>query len=218
MNDLYSDVLIKLGIYVESDVNEDNLGLILINEARQNLSRMKIWHNMLVHTDLTITDNIAVLPSDILDLRIYAIDQDTDDDLYPDQDSGFFYMGTNTTGYEFIPSGNKDTGYTTVLHFYDPPVSKIHCIYQRKLENFIGAGTEYTFFPGSLIVKYALWNHYSKEGLTNNDVSHLWNNFQKELESYIISVQNVNTKKEYLVNDSNGKRIGIQKFNLSTGR
>lgn len=210
---IYNDLVDDL----DHDGGSDDLALRLINRAQEQIIQEELWHSLLVKYQITLDSNKqADPPSDIYLNRIYAIMRDDDENNIAEVYYNYKY--DINYGYEFITTGDKDTGYTSKIQFNDPPDNILYIYYQRKLDEFTGSGTEYSWFPRNLMVAAARMIYLAPEALTNNDFNAAERRYRNLLKNYSKSVQNQNTSSKFESLDDYGSKIRISRFNLSGGK
>ena len=88
--------------------NISNRALDLLNRAQEDLTMHRAWNDMLYNVALTVSDNLATLPSDMA--RIVDVFYDTDSD--GKKEGGWYHRGPRNKGFNIITSGDNTTGYT----------------------------------------------------------------------------------------------------------
>lgn len=191
--------------------NISDLPLDLANRAQMWLTMYKPWSDMIKVTTLTVTDNEASMPSDFA--RLVSVYYDVDSDGKPE---GYYYnQGRINGGYKLVDSFTKDSGHSRKIVFFNTlsqtPVLK----YQFKLDDFTGSGTEYSFFPGNLLLRTAQRLHIVETGLTDREMLILIDEQKKDLRDYEQAHHYVDAEMRLSINDDNGLEIDTYAVDLA---
>lgn len=130
--------------------NVASLPLLYSNRAQDSLWIKKPWSNLVVRSEITLTDGSFTLPSDfgrLIDMYANLTGQGV-----PDY---WFYDGDNyENGYRIDAGFDKVSGYNRSLTFHYPQPANVYMRYQKILEDFTDTGdnAEYSFFPANLIL------------------------------------------------------------------
>ncbi len=195
------------GDYVE------NIALDYINRANQNLWGRAFWDDLMVHAALTLSNKQATFPADYG--RTYCVYHDQDSDGKPD----FFYCkdGRYGQGYRLTRTYSPAAGSSFTAKFFATPSYTPYLLYQKRLDDFTGTGTEYIFWPAELLLKEA--QCVCKEDDDDLDASYdklslRRNQLLEDLKTYH---QFANTDFRMEQNDAAGTPVSNEDFNLADG-
>ena len=192
--------------------NVTNYALDLANRAQNWLTMHRLWDDQLKTQSLTLVSNAASMPADYAALE--GIYYDSDSDNKPD---GYFYRnGRVNSGYKITDVFTK-AGHARTITF-NGTVSETPILqYQYFLDDFIGTGTEYSFFPGELLFRTAQMLQIISTGLVNREQQQVLT-FQKDvLKEYEAHHLWVNSAMRVDLLDNQGKNINTNDYNLSGG-
>lgn len=216
--DTYSDLALTFNEWLENSPTGgdyvSDVTLDLANRAQDSLwsDPPNGWALLTRSEQLTISSLVATLPAGCgILLRVYS---DTDED--GKQDKYYFKDGQLIEGFKFIPAFTKAAGHSTTIQFYQSPDEPIYCDYQIKLDAFAGTGTEYLFFPKSLMLGKMQYLRCLDKGKLDEWQAHSAE-FEKELKRFKAQHQNPVEYPGIVVRDSIGKEIFIPRYDLSSG-
>lgn len=152
-NEVFSDIANRFQTWLQAN----NVGNLVVNNRKDYLNRAqrwlqieKPWEGLVVDTSITINNGVASLPSDFISLIAlgHSINSDGRIDWYYYRDS------YGSSGYRPVSTFSKYSGQTWSLKFFTGyPYQPNICRYQKKLDDFVDTGVEYSFFPGELLLK-----------------------------------------------------------------
>jgi len=193
----------------------DDLPLDYLNRARQWLESYQ-WSCDPLTTiySLTVTDNEAVCPSDLKTiLEVYT---DTLVNGVPDVQ---FYENHNEVSQRYTKyyTHDNDTGGYWTLQFpsVSPLLSSPKLKYVKFLADYDGVDTEYSFFPGELLLKTAQMLVIEDYGSTMADPQTILNAQAKMLRNYEYSIEKNNQVPDLTPKDHWGRPIYISGYDLS---
>lgn len=156
MADTYSDIKNVVSDWLQGEGSAvADLELNLINRAKDYIARYRHWDELKKRLTLTLDSDgktVTNYPNDIQ--AIIEVGLDTDGDGRLDY---FFFLDDYEPGRGYyLESGwTKAAGHSWTMKFNDPPSGSPVLIYQMKLTDFEGTGTEYSFYPKELMIKTA---------------------------------------------------------------
>lgn len=217
-NSLYSDIYNRLLDWM-SDVantggNVSNRARDLLNRAQEQLRIYRAWDGLLKRSQLTVTDKVATLPDDCRE--IVRVWHDSDSDGKPD----FYYYQDSKRpddGYYITDTFAKATGHTRTMTFYAAPSYDPYVEYIHSLDEFTGDGTEYSYFPGELLLATAQLIHVTESGIVGNEYSAIERRQSHLMLDYEQSHQYQNIDPRSVQNDDDGVEIELEDFNLYDG-
>ncbi len=166
---------------------------------------------MIKTATLTLSGTEANLPSDCV--RIINIFYDSNGDGHPD---GYYFRDNGPDGgYEITDTFSKATGHSRVINFFSALSQTPKITYQYALSDFEDSGTEYSFFPGELLLKAAQRLHIVETGLVGIEMQAIISECDKLLRDYTQSHQNLNNQMRISINDDFGNEIQTSGVNLS---
>lgn len=156
MADTYSEIKNVLSDWLQGEGSAvTDLELNLINRAKDYLARYRHWDELKKKLSLTLSSDgktVSNFPTDIEAIIECGLDTDGDGRL----DYLFFRDDYRPgRGYELTVTFSTASGRSHAMVFHDPPSGTPKLIYQQKLDDFTGLGTEYSFFPKELMIKTA---------------------------------------------------------------
>lgn len=214
-NETYAEISPRLSDWVQfsSGGNVGNPTLDLLNRAQNWLIDYLKWEGVTKRVTLSITNKVATLPSDLV--AILSVYEDADSDGRPDT---FYYASGNTgEGYLVTDSFTKAAGQAKTITFFNTPNNSVTLEYQGQLYDFTGEGTEYSFFPGELLIRTAQLIHIEETGLSGAEMGVIRNSQAKLAESYRAKSQYNNRKLSMRINDALGNEVFTPGFDLAEG-
>ena len=211
INDTYANIKNRLLDWLQVDDtggNVSSVSLDLINRAQAWLWGYRAWAYFITTSSLTLTNKAVALPADFG--RIVRVWHDSDSDGKPD----FFYhhKGDVARGYELRDAFLKASGHAWTITFYSNPTYTPKLEYMKLLPDFAGSGTEYSYFPGELILRTAQMLHYGDAEMVGNEYSIVKDLQAQALRDYEQSHQYVNEDSIMPINDDQGQRVEIDSF------
>lgn len=199
--------------HIATGANITDRTLDLANRAQDWLIMYKPWSDLVKTQALTVTDNQADFPSDFA--RMVHCNWDSDADGKPE---GYFYnLGPSNKGYIVENTFTKAGGHSRVIKFFNTlgvdPIMK----YVYKLDDFAGTGTEYSFFPGELLLRTAQLLHIEEKGLSKIEYDMIYRSHNRLLTNYTQAHHYVNQELNRRINDSLGNEIIMQDVDLMGG-
>jgi hypothetical protein len=198
--------------YAGTGANVSNLPLDLANRAQSWLTMYKAWNDMIKTASLTlVSGNTYSLPTDFA--RIIYFYYDSDSDGKPD---GYYHhQGRYNGGYKLLDTFAKATGHSRTVTFFNTLSQTPSIKYQFQLTDFAGTGTEYSFFPGELLLRTAQRLHIVETGLTSKEMLILIDEHKKTLRDYEQAHHYVDSEMRISINDDNGAEISTYNMNLN---
>ncbi len=217
-----SETFTEISNRIKNWLIEDNTGssvsrldLDLANRAQRTLNFYRPWKGLLKYATLSVSSKQATLPSDMA--RLIAMGHDSDNDKRWD----WFYFKEDSNvalGYRIVPTFAKSSGYSEVVHFYQAPNYSPEIMYIHSISDFVGTGTEYSFFPADLIDARAhLFHLESNGGSQSQDYKYLLDRERKILEDIQSNDQYQNIHPKMFQLDENGVEIFTESYSLSDG-
>jgi hypothetical protein len=188
-----------------------NYPLSLANRAQKKIWLMREWQRLFSDVALTLTNNVAALPSD------FGREVIVGSDLGSSGKIDFFYKreGETGQGYKIEDSFTKAGGHSYAMTFFNPLYSSttIYLRHIKKIDDFVGTGVEYSYFPADLIILQAQIIFISmKEGIKEYQL------YKKEFDlmfwDYCNSVQHCNTDLSFKLIDKNGNMVVVPSCGL----
>ncbi len=192
-----------------------DLPLDYLNRAKQWLESYQWSCDPLITTySLTVSDNEAVCPSDLKTiLEVYSDPTITG---YPDIQ---FYENHNEVSQrytKYYTHDNANGGYWTIVFpSVSPLLNAPKLKYVKFLADYTGEDTEYSFFPGELLLKTAQMLVIEDYGSTMADPQIILNAQMKMLKNYEVSIEKNNHVPDLTPKDHWGRPIYIQGYDLS---
>jgi len=218
LNNTYEEIANSFKEFlVHSNVGNDvtDYALSYINRAQEDLNVYRDWADLVTRSQLTLTNKQATLPRDCA--KILSVFDDGDGDGLP---NNFYFLRTTRTnnGYYIISTFAKATGRSRAIKFYYSVQSATYVRYLKRLENFTGTGTEYSFFPLDLILSKAQMMYLKDNGrLSGTDYQMAASAFATALIDFQNAMQNENADMRMESKDDHGKRVGVESYSLSNG-
>lgn len=217
-NDLYEDIAKRFkGWLRTSNTGEfiTDLALDYINRAQRSLNAYRPWKWLLQKRyALVLVDRSVALPSNLT--RIVSAYDDSNGDGLPDN---FYYENSIRTsdGYYITESFSKATGKARTITFYNAPSNTVYLDYLTTLVDFAGAGDEYSFFPGELLLAKAQTLNLEDDGRIGTDeYKMIINRLQSELNDFTqAQVENYDMRTE--AKDDHGRSVAVESYSLSNG-
>ena len=145
---------------------------------------------------------------------LLAVYHDANGDYKPDM---YFYKdGKIVAGFQFTDTFAPTTGHARKIKFYYAPTGVPYCRYQKILADFTGTGTEYSFFPGQLLLLEMQRQRCIEKGLLNEYKS-IDAEYTKQLRKFKEQHQNCAEAMEIDINDANGLPVSIPEYGLGAG-
>ena len=216
-SDLYATIekrLLDWLPYADTGGNVTNLAKDLLNRAQRELWQYRAWENLIKRQDLTLTAKAASLPADFG--RVVSVFHDTDGDGMPD----FYYFNRSAyadNGYRIADVFVKATGHAWTITFWASPSSTPTLEYQAILEDFAGTGTEYSFFPGDLLMLTAQKIHGAEADMVGAEFGVNKQAWQESIRDYEQANQWVNINSEMNLVDAVGQTVEMETFDLFEG-
>lgn len=216
--DLYSEIKNRFLDFIDEDntgANVSDLALDYLNRSQKALRMYRKWEELLVTASLTLSGNSATLPADCGELlRVY---HDSNSDGAPDW--YYFHRDSDTSrGYYITNTFAKATGHTRTITFYSTPSHTPKIDYIQVLTDFVGTGTEYSFFPGELLLCKAKELYLLDAGLVNQpEIKAIKDQLKELLADYIAGHQYVNYPMEAVVLDDVGVPITFETYSFDHG-
>ena len=188
-----------------------DLTLDLFNRGQDHLWLKRDWEDLLVRTELSLTDNSVALPSDFG--RVVRVWHDSNSDGKPD----FYYYarGRYDDGFYIADTFAKATGHSRTINFFRSPSHTPTLEYIKLLDHFVGSGTEYSYFPPLLLMRAAQKVHIEEsEHLDGNAFNAIMNSYAEELSNYEASNQFRGRDMRAEILDDNGTRVDMEGYNL----
>jgi hypothetical protein len=190
--------------------NVTDVALRTINKAQLSLWRYRPWTYLLKSQTLTLTSKAATLPVDFG--RVVRVYSDSDGDGKPDT---FFYEhGRYDNGYKIRDVFAKATGHAFTITFYSTPANTVYLDHIVKLDDFTGTGTEYSYFPGDLLLAEAQYIHIVDSGLIGDEFQAIVNRRNELLRDYEEAHQYVNVDPRVQHNDYYGNEVLQETYTL----
>ena len=213
--ELYSELEARLKDWINAVGGEvTDLPLDLLNRAQNDLTMERRWSDMMFTSALTAVSGESKaysFPSDMACFRLISTDSNSDGK----PDEYYFAEGRQYNGYYLEDRFDKATGHAWVAIFYVDPATTPKVNYQKRLSDFTGSGTEYTFFPGELLLLTAQKIHIIETGLTDASYRAILDAQGKALDKYIAAHQYVNTDLVMEIKDASGRIISTESSDLS---
>jgi hypothetical protein len=219
--DTYSQIAARFKAWLQNDNSNDfvqDLALDYLNQAKDSLLGRPVrgWDYLTVdYVPLALGGSTGLeitFPAEAQ--KIIAIYTDPSGIRKP----AIFYVkdGRAPNGGEFISVFNKASGFVWSFKFYYQPTGAIYVRYQKALEDFTGTETEYSPFPGELLLLEAQRIRCRDKGLTP-EWKMLKEDYDEKLKNFTMQHQG-NNEDAYIENlDANGLQINIPEYTLSSG-
>lgn len=191
-----------------------NLPLDLLNRAQNKILSEDQWADTMASAQLTPVvgeERTYYLPTDMATL--FYIFYDSDGDGKPD---GYMYrQSRRNKGYEEYDRFDVATGHSRVVTFYREQTYAPRAFYQKRLADFTDVTTtQYSFFPGELLLRAAQVIHIEESGLVGAEVSILRGSYADELKKYREAHHNVNADLTMDLKDAEGAQICLEAVDL----
>ncbi len=194
--------------------NVANITKDTLNRAQSKLWLYRAWDDLLKEQDLTLTSNSVALPADFG--RVVKVFSDSDNDGKPD--TYFYSNGSQDRGYYIRDTFTKAGGHVWTIYFYQSPSSTATLLYVVRLTDFEDSGTEYSFFPGDLVLRQAQLLHLEDSQLTDgNNYTAIKNDFDALMRDYEQAHQFVNEDGSPQTLDTEGQEIITEQYSLDSG-
>jgi len=194
--------------------NVSDLALDLLNRAQRELWNYRAWEYSVRRVTLTVSNKVATLPAGFG--KVLRVFSDTNGDGLPD----FYYYNRSSRaddGYYLTDSFAKATGHSWTMTFWSAPQNTVTLEYQIILDDFNGAETEYSFFPGELLLVRAQKIHITEAALVGNDYTAIMNREKELLLDYEHAHHYRNVDPRMELSDENGTQIENEEFDLGGG-
>jgi len=188
--------------------NVADLVLSLANRAQRNLWAKKPWSDLATDVSVVVDSTASyVFPADFG--RIIQIWGNLDGTGVP---SYWYYEGFNLeSGYKLRDLWTKATGHSWKITFNYAQPTSVAMVYQRLLEDFVGTGTEYLFFPANLLLLECQKIKTREKGL--GDEWKMANAaFEDEYKDFCNAHQWVNQDSRARINDANGAQVFMENY------
>ena len=190
-----------------------DLALDYLNRAQNWLTKYRNWSELTTRLQLTLSGNSATLPVDFAKLETFAIDTNGD---------GKFerYLGRNGSrdkGYYITNNFSKDTGHSFTVTFYIAQTSAPYIMYTKALDDFTGIDTEYSFYPGELLFRCAMWLYLEESKGRIGEAVQARKALDDELRDYEHGHQWVDPPQEVRINDADNNEIYSPSVDLDGG-
>jgi len=184
----------------------------LLNRGQEHLTMYRKWTDMCGYHNLTLTDNVASLPSDFVSIVDVLYRTSANDKKY----CSYYENGPANRGYEMQRTGDKDTGYTYSIRFYNTVSLAPTLFYQKRLPDFEDQTDtpQYSYFPGELLLKAAQDIHITETGLTGAEMAVIARAFKARLKEYAAHNEWHTVQLRRKPQDNNGTEIYIDNINL----
>lgn len=205
-NDTYTDISYRLKDWLQVKGGYvTTLEKDLLNRAQAELCRAADWDQLVkLSSALTVSSNIASLPADCA--RIIDVFDDSDGDGKPDH--YYHQEGDENYGYRLLDAFTKAAGHVQTIKFFNSPSASIYLRYVYFLTDFAATGTEYSFFPGELLLKTAQVIHASEfSDVTASGLDVLLPTQQKLLAEYKVGHLYRNRENYRHIRDTRGVRV-----------
>jgi len=214
--DTYSDISKRLTDILDVEGGEvDDLTLDLLNRAQRELRMYRKWEELRKQADLTVTACVAPIPTDCGE--ILRIGLDTNDNGRLDT---FYYQDSfnSIDGYKVTNTWTKAAGHSQTITFFTDPNYTPVIDYIRTIDDFEGSGTEYSFFPGDLLIARAHKIYLSEMGVLNPAEYNVVASRERELMiDYEQAHQFVNVAMVREIKDDAGRAIDMESYSLMGG-
>lgn len=200
-------------MHAATGANVTDRSLDLANRAQEWLMQYKDWSDLTITAALTVSDNEADFPADFA--RMVNCNWDSDADGKPE---GYFYSnGPLNKGYVIVNTFTKAAGNSRVIKFFNTLGVAPRMTYVYNLDDFTGEDTEYSFFPGNLLLRTAQRLHIEEFGLTTKEMNQIIISQKEMLRDYTQAHHYVNQQLNRRINDAVGNEIIMQDVDLMGG-
>jgi len=190
--------------------NVTDLPLSLANRAQKNLWAKKPWSNLAVRVALSLTSGTYTLPAGfgrIIDMWADLVGQGTP--------SYWFYDGDNyENGYRLDAGFTKAGGYVRTLTFHYAQQQSAYMRYQKLLDDFVGTGTEYSYFPANLVILEAQKINTLEKGNVK-EFQAISAMFEEVFKDFCNATQWINYDPNPKLNDRYGNEVSLESYSLS---
>lgn len=211
-SDLFSEIKNRLTDWLESTGGAVTaLEKDLLNRAQRSLWNNAPWDYLVKTQALALTNKAATLPADFG--KVLSVWHDSDGDGRPD----FYYYNSSRyadNGYYIRDAFAKATGHAWTITFFAAPSNTPYLEYQATLANFADSGTEYSFFPGDLLLLKAQEIHITEMGLVGSEYQAIKTRLEEELRDYKQAHQWINHDPRVVQNDWHGDPIEVPNYAL----
>jgi len=165
--ELYSEIEPRLADWLQNTGGSvSDLPLDLLNRSQHRIEGERQWSYLTVEATLTLSGTSATLPADFGKLIALGLDPVGNGRI-----SWFFVnRGKEERWYKIIPAFSKATGHAWTIKWETAPSSSPVIRYQKRLVDFVGTGTEYSFFPGELLLRTAQMIRIVEKGLSGPEM------------------------------------------------
>jgi len=216
-NETFSDIANRFQTWSQAD----NVGTLVTNNRKDYLNRAqrwlqqeRDWDGQVEQTSLTVRNSYASLPSDLVSLVAVGYDQEGDGKA-----EWFYYKsGRRGHGYRLVPTFTKAAGLSWQIQLFSgwPYVPNL-VLYQKRLEDFEDSGTEYSFFPGELLLRVAQMIRQGEFEKGSDKYNRISRDVDVLLKKYI-GLQFQNNEMRRVIVDDNGNPIHIDAYSLTGGK
>lgn len=190
--------------------NVADVTLDYANRAQQSLWQRREWCYLVKEQSLTLSGLTANLPTDFG--RVVLVGHDSDGDGKPE----YFYFanGGRQNGYKIRDAFTKASGHVFTMTFFIAPSSTPVLYYIKKLDDFTGEGTEYSYFPAELMLMKMEELYLIDAGLVGNDLAAVQTAFKREVRDYEQAHQYTNAEMMMRQLDAYGREINNDGYAL----
>ena len=212
--DTYSQIAARFTSWLSdratSDANISNVPLDYANRAQQKLWQYRAWLYLLKEHTLVFSGLEAPLPTDFG--KVICVGQDTNSD--GKIEFFMFESGNRIDGYKIRDTFTKASGHSFKMVFHQAPAVTPIVYYQATLADFTASGTEYSYFPGNLLLLTMQELALIDAGLVGNDLVVIQQTIKRELRDYEQAHQWVNAPMYTVQLDAYGRPINIEGYSL----
>ncbi|CAK0764434.1 conserved hypothetical protein [Gammaproteobacteria bacterium] len=210
--DTYAQIKARLTDWLESTGGAvTSIELDLLNRAQKSLWQYRPWDYLVKKQALTLANKSANLPSDCG--QILDVYHDSDGDGRPD----YHYYNESRfsdNGYTIANAFTMQSGHALSIAFFSNPTNTPVLKYQKTLSDFTGTGTEYSYFPGDLLLLKAQEIHITESGLVGPEYNAITKRLSDELRDYEQAHQDLNQDTRVVQNDVLGDPIDMPGYSL----
>jgi hypothetical protein len=204
--DLYATIINRLNDWLNvAGGNVSDIGLDLMNRAQARLQREVEWDGRIYRHTCVMTGLSTPMPDNFLqEVRVF---HDLNGDGKPDY---FYYQnGDAQNGYKKEDVFALATGHVITFTFFSPLQGTPIVEYIPVLADFTGTGTEYSYFPGELILKLAQLIHSEEmpDDMTNGGLKAIEKSYQMQLQEYRRAHYGANRDTKRIITDYHGNSI-----------
>lgn len=192
-----------------------DLPLDYAQRAQETLWLLKEWSPLIKRVSLTVTDNVATLPSDFGRFIMGGVYDDTDADGYPDY---FYYLnGDEDRGYTWQNDFSDNTVAPTLQIKFNNTPSAPYIAYVAKLPELTGKGS-YIFFSKELMFAQMIFDYITDRDKTDpNAYQAASNRLDQAKRQFINAVQYMNNTPYTQIRNASGERVYGDGYDLDGG-